>query len=76
MPTIPPFLLIHGANDLSVPLAQDEQMAAGLLARSVQVERLIVANAEHGLNPSGGEPIPTREEVKDSITSFVRSVLE
>ncbi len=72
----PAFLLIHGAKDLSVPLAQDEQLAAGLQERGVRVERLIVENAEHGLNPSGGEPTPTREEVKDSITSFVRSVLE
>lgn len=44
-----PLFVIHGANDPRVPLAEAEQLVAGLQARGVPCELLVFPDEGHGL---------------------------
>jgi acetyl esterase/lipase len=44
----PPMLLIHGADDARVPLAQSETLAAALQGAGVPHRLIVVAGARHG----------------------------
>ena len=75
-PDDPPFFLIHGANDPLVPLSQSQELLARLQGAGVAASLLVVANAGHGLVPSGGTPSPSRAEVTRRIVEFFREQLQ
>lgn len=66
----PPFLLIHGAEDQFVQVAQDTSFAQQLHTKHVPYQTILVQHAEHGLNPTGGEPTPSRAEVSQRLVDF------
>jgi acetyl esterase/lipase len=65
---LPPFLLIHGAKDRTVPAAQSEAFARALRASGVSVDLLILPDADHSF--IGATAAETR---RDSLLAFQRS---
>ena len=59
----PPFLILQGDQDKTVPLAQSETLNAKLQAGGVPTQLVIVKNAGHGFAPTGGPISPTRTEL-------------
>jgi acetyl esterase/lipase len=57
----PPFLIIHGENDMSIPVSQSELLASKLKAAGVHVTLIVPENRGHGV----GGPAFAQE-----ITSF------
>ncbi|HEX3947478.1 MAG TPA: alpha/beta hydrolase, partial [Acidimicrobiales bacterium] len=56
-PGAPPFLVIQGDDDQVVPPAQSEELVQRLKAAGDQATLVMVANADHGLVPTGNRPI-------------------
>ncbi|MEV4822198.1 alpha/beta hydrolase [Micromonospora sp. NPDC049274] len=63
----PPMLLIHGDQDLLVPVGQSEELAAALAAVGVEVELSVVPGAGHCFTGVPLEPV-----VRDSLAFFTR----
>jgi acetyl esterase/lipase len=57
----PPFLILHGGADKTVPLAQSEALAEALKQEGVEVKLTVVPGAIHGAPFSGAKE---REEIK------------
>lgn len=72
----PPFLLIHGLHDQFVSPSQDDVFIAKLQAAGVPFQVIRVADADHGLNPSGGQPVPNRVDVAGRIAVFMKEQLK
>jgi acetyl esterase/lipase len=67
-PDAPPFLLIHGDADLSVPLQQSKVMLAALEKAKVPAQLII--------KPGGGHPWPTiHEEVQVMADWFAKQLI-
>jgi acetyl esterase/lipase len=66
----PPFLLLHGAKDVLVPLSQSLELYDRLRAVSVPATLVIVENAGHGFVPVGGKIKPTRAEITKMVADF------
>jgi len=67
----PPFLVVHGADDVVVLPAQSEELIRRLHAAGDPATLLMVANAGHGLLPTGDRPLdPTQQDVVDDVTAF------
>ena len=66
----PPFLIIQGEADSTVPASQSQEFAAVLKSAGVPETLLLVRNAGHGLKPAGGLPAPSRTEVNQMIVAF------
>jgi acetyl esterase/lipase len=64
----PPFLLIHGAKDRTVPAAQTEALARRLRGAGVRVDMLLLPDADHSF--IGPTPADTR---RDSRLAWERS---
>ena len=45
----PPFLIIHGENDMSIPVSQSEVLASKLKAAGVQVTLIVAEGRGHGV---------------------------
>jgi dipeptidyl aminopeptidase/acylaminoacyl peptidase len=45
----PPFLIIHGENDMTIPVSQSELLASKLKAVGVQVTLIVDENRGHGI---------------------------
>jgi alpha-L-fucosidase 2 len=60
-PGLPPFLLLHGDKDKSVPLQQSLDFQAKLKANGVPCELIIIPGAPHGLD-SWGKFLPGYQE--------------
>lgn len=71
----PPFLLVHGVDDQLVQVAQDDLAEMRMRSAGIDVQRLLVTRAEHGLNATGPEMTPTREEVAKQIQDYIASQL-
>lgn len=69
-PDDPPFLILHGEYDQTVPLAHAQALYARLVSVGVPVELIVVKNAGHGFSPTGGSPEPSREEISALIATF------
>lgn len=67
----PPFLIIQGAQDTTVPASQSQEFAAKLQAAGVSEKLVMVQNAGHGLRPSGGTPNPSVRTVNQLIVDFL-----
>jgi len=74
----PPFLVTHGDQDHSVPIAQAQKMVAALKAANVPVEFIIVHNADHGGKSAPGFPPPTpnADEVNQQALAFLDKYLK
>ncbi len=70
-PAAPPFLIVHGDADPVVPVEQAHLFYDALLDAGAPVEKLIIHNAGHGLEPVGGEMSPTAEELFVKILTFL-----
>jgi acetyl esterase/lipase len=54
----PPFLLIHGSDDKTVPVAQSEEAYSRMTAAGAPVEKIIIAGVDHSF--IGATPEATR----------------
>jgi acetyl esterase/lipase len=63
----PPMLLVHGDQDLVVPVGQSEELAAALTAAGAEVELSLVPGADHCFAGVPLEPV-----VRDSLAFFTR----
>ena len=67
----PPFLILQGADDTTVPPTQSEELNLRLVAAAAPSSLVIVQNAGHGLQPTGAGPItPPLTAVTQMIVSF------
>jgi acetyl esterase/lipase len=66
----PPFFILHGEKDPLVPPAQSQELYDRLKAVGVPVNLVMVENAGHTLNPTGGAISPDREEIDGMIVDF------
>jgi acetyl esterase/lipase len=71
----PPFLLVQGIDDAIVPASQSTRFDAALRAHGVGHWFLMVQNAGHYLQPSGGTPSPSSAQVRDLTVLFFDTVL-
>jgi len=72
----PPFLIIHGDQDMVVSLKQSETLYQRLISFGVPVEVLIIKHANHNFVPMGDVMIPSREGVTQRMVAFFDSVLK
>ncbi|MFG1765361.1 alpha/beta hydrolase fold domain-containing protein [Micromonospora parva] len=63
----PPMLLVHGEEDLVVPVGQSEELAAALTAAGAQVELSVVRGADHCFVGVPLEPL-----IRDTLAFFTR----
>ena len=75
-PDDPPFLLLHGALDSSVPPIHPEALFDKLYQTGVPVTFFKIQNAEHVFKPTGGEMQPSKEELIFIVISFFNNVLK
>jgi len=66
----PPFLIIQGVADSTVPASQSQEFAAALHSAGVPETLVMVQNAGHGLKPAGGVPTPSVSQVDQMIVDF------
>lgn len=69
-PDDPPFLILHGDRDETVPLSQSVTLDARLRAAGVPSTLVVVRNAGHGFRPAGGDPSPSRAELTRMLADF------
>lgn len=70
-PDDPPFLIIQGAFDTTVPPNQSTRFFRKLQQSDIEVELIMVENAGHGLLPVDEIPIqPSLEEIREKILLF------
>ena len=66
----PPFLILHGDRDGTVPLSQSQEFYDKLAAANVPVQLVVVKNAGHMFFPFGGAISPTLDEINDIVADF------
>ncbi|MDE3090642.1 MAG: alpha/beta hydrolase [Chloroflexota bacterium] len=69
-PSDPPFLILQGDKDTTVPPEQSQILYDRLKAASVPATLVIVKNAGHGFAPVGGALSPSRAELTKMIADF------
>jgi acetyl esterase/lipase len=74
----PPFLVLHGDHDQSVPYAQAEKMVAALKTAGVPVQFITVHNGGHDGKAAPGLPpaTPTADEVNKMALAFLDHYLK
>jgi acetyl esterase/lipase len=63
----PPFLIVHGTLDTTVPLSQSQRLAEKLKAGGVDAELLVVENAGQGIPAPGSNAKPSFSEVIERV---------
>jgi acetyl esterase/lipase len=71
----PPFLLIHGDMDTTVPVEQSQLMYDRLVQMNVPVQLVIVKNAGHSFIAPNGSASPTLGEINQIIVEFLQQYL-
>jgi acetyl esterase/lipase len=69
-PDDPPFLILHGDRDSTVPPALSQEFYERLKAAGVPVTLIMVAHAEHSFVPSDGPISPSRSEITRLVGDF------
>ncbi len=69
-PDDPPFLILQGDKDTTVPPAQSQELYDKLKAGGVNATLVIVKNAGHSFRPTGGVMSPARAEISKMIGDF------
>ncbi len=72
-PDDPPFLIVHGEDDETVPIGQSELLYEALKKAGVEATFLRVAKAGHGFRP-GSEPSP--REINERVLTFFQRHLK
>ncbi len=72
----PPFLILQGDKDTTVPASQSEELYARLETGGVTATLVIVKNAGHGLIPTGGAISPSRAELGKMVVEFFDRYLQ
>lgn len=77
-PDSPPFLLIHGERDTTIPLFQSSLLFEKMQNEGISVELIVVKNAGHNLLHRGnkGEITPSIEQIKKEIFYFFTKSLK
>ena len=65
----PPFLLMHGADDQTVPEAQTETFDAALRAKGVSVRKIVIPAVDHSW--IGKTPEATRQASKQALSTSI-----
>lgn len=71
----PPFFIIQGDSDHTVPPSQSQELYDRLKAAGADASLLMVKNGDHGLQPVGGPLQPTQQQVNDLIVAFFQRTL-
>ena len=67
----PPFLIVHGDRDRTVPLEQSQILFDKLRLAGVDVTLLVVKNGKHG---NGGPDVePDQQQIRDAVFSSTMS---
>lgn len=72
-PDDPPFLILHGDRDRTVPLTQSQEFYDKLIAGGVEAHLVIVKGGGHGLNDP--DQFPSREDLINLTTQFFEQKL-
>lgn len=72
-PDDPPFLILQGELDQTVPLSQSQEFYDKLTAAGVEAQLVIVEGGGHGLNEP--DQTPTRAELTQMIVDFFEAKL-
>ena len=75
-PDDPPFLILQGDKDTTVPLEQSQILYDKLQAGGVTATLVIVKNAGHSFTPVGGAISPSRAELTKMIADFFDQYLK
>jgi len=75
-PDDPPFLILQGDKDTTVPLEQSQILYDRLKAGGVNATLVIVKNAGHSFTPVGGAISPSRAELTKMIGDFFDKYLK
>jgi acetyl esterase/lipase len=67
-PDDPPFLILQGDSDKTVPLSQSQEFNDKLAAGGVSTKLIIVKGGPHGLNSPG--EVPSRTQLSQMIVDF------
>lgn len=70
-PDAPPFFIVHGERDTVVPQSQSSDLREALEAAGAPVVLRTVRNAGHGLEPTGGSPQPSLDQLASSAVAFL-----
>jgi acetyl esterase/lipase len=74
-PDDPPFLILHGTLDTTVPVYQSERLAELLEAEGIDTTLIVVENAGHGIPTTGQRTNPSFEEIMAQIRAFLESTI-
>lgn len=75
-PKDPPFLLVHGTKDRTVPYAQSELLAAALRAKGVPVELRPIPDADHSFVMGSPEKNATvNDQVLAKVFAFIDATI-
>jgi acetyl esterase/lipase len=66
----PPFLILHGEQDIVVPPGVSQELYDKLRAASVPAQLVMVKNADHNFSPADGGMSPSRSEITGMIADF------
>ena len=72
----PPILILHGEQDMAVPVEHAQALYQKLLDAGVDAKLVIVENANHNFKPTGGSITPTRADISTIIGDFFDSILK
>ena len=72
----PPFFIVHGERDQTVPIAQSVALQAALQAVGGQATLLSVRNAGHALVSVGGPISPSQDQINAAIVEWLSAKLQ
>jgi acetyl esterase/lipase len=74
----PPFLVVHGDHDVTVPYSQAVEFVAALKNAGVPAQLLTVRNGSHMIVPGPGLPPtePSAQQIRDDIAAFFDKILK
>ena len=70
---LPPFLLLHGIEDQTMPPRHSQELARQLTAAGNRVRLVLVQGAGHGLDSPGQQPTP--EQLTELVADFFTRTL-
>lgn len=72
----PPFLIIQGEKDKVVDFQQSQKLYQSLQSAGVATALVVVSNAGHNFEATGGSISPTREEITQYMVVFFDALLK
>lgn len=75
-PGAPPFMIVHGDADPEVPVEQAHLLHSALLDAGAHSELVILQHSGHGLEPVGGTPVPSMEQLLAMMLVFLSGMAD